>query len=53
MGDPMAMVSYAIVVLPLIKRLKSAYLDVTQPWYSDDTGELGKFDNLERYFNSL
>ena len=30
-GDPLAMVSYGIVVLSLIKQLKVAYLEATQP----------------------
>ena len=29
------------------------YPDVTRPWYADDAGGLGTFDNLCRYFNSL
>ena len=35
-GDPLAMIVYGIGVLPLIKNLKRAILDVTQPWYADD-----------------
>ena len=52
-GYPLAMVVYDIGVLPLIKSLKSAYHGVTNPWYVDNYGSLGGFDNLERYFNSL
>ena len=52
-GDALAMVAYVIGVLPLIKRLKLAYPDVTQPWYANDAGELGTFDNMELYFNLL
>ena len=51
--DLLAMVAYVIGVLPLIKRLKLVYHDVTEPWYTDNAGALGMFDNLERYFNSL
>ena len=28
-------------------------LDVTQPWYADDAGDLGTFARIETYFNSL
>ena len=52
-GDPLAMFAYGIGVLLLIKRTRSAYPDVIQPWYADDYGALGTFNNLERYFNSL
>ena len=47
------MVAYSIVILPLIKRLKLTYPDVTQPWYADNDGALDTFENLERYFNIL
>ena len=46
-------ISYRIGILTLIKWLKSTYPDITQPWYTDDSGALGTFDNLERYFISL
>ena len=52
-GDPMAMVAYGIVILPLIKHLKSTYPDVTQPWYGDSSGSRGTFDHLEKYFKAL
>ena len=52
-GNQFYMVAYGIGVLPLIKRLKVVYPDVTQPWYADDAGLLSIFDNLELYFNSL
>ena len=47
------MISYVIGVLLLIKHLKDAYPDVTQLLYSEKFRELGKFDNLDRYFSSL
>ena len=47
------MVAYSIVIIPLIKRLKLTYPDVTQPWYADNDGALDTFENLERYFNIL
>ena len=49
-GDPLDMVAYGIGILPLIKNLKAEFTDVTQPWYADDAGALGKcgLDPLER-----
>ena len=47
------MVAYGIGILLLIKILKVKCLDVTYPWYADDSGALGMFANIELYFNSL
>ena len=52
-GYPLATVAYGIVVLPLIKRLKLAYPDITQLQYADDAGALGIFSNVDLYFHSL
>ena len=52
-GDPLYMVAYGIGVLPLTKHLIMAYPGITQPWYDDDAGALGTFNNMELYFNSL
>ena len=52
-GYPLAMVDYGIGVIPLIKHLKLVNPDATKPWYAENTGALGTFDNLERYFNLL
>ena len=41
--DPLAMISYGIGVLPLIRKLLGSHTRVTQPWYVDDAGEGGKF----------
>ena len=51
--DPLAMVAYGIGIFLLIKLLKAAYTEVTQPWYDDYIGELSTYDNLELHFNSL
>ena len=40
-GDPLAMITYGIGVLPLIRKLWEAHTRVTQPWYADDTGTGG------------
>ena len=50
---PLSIVAYFSVVLPLIKRLKLAYHGIIQPWYADNSGTLGTFDNIGLYFNSL
>ena len=44
-GDPLAMFSYRIGFLPMIKILKPAYPDITQTWYTDDAGALGTYFN--------
>ena len=51
--NPLDMVAYGIGILSLIKVLKSMYPDVMQPWYADNSGSLGTFDHLERYFKAL
>ena len=52
-GAPLAMVSYIIVAISIIKIMKAAYPDIPQPWYVDDAGALGTFDNIGLYFNPL
>ena len=52
-GDPLEMIAYGISILPLINNIKQEIPDVTQPWYSDDAGDLGTFTIIETYFNSL
>ena len=47
--EPLAVVSYNIGVLPLIKLLKASYPDIAQPLCDDDDGALGTFDNVELY----
>ena len=44
------MVAYSIGTLLMIKRLKLTHPDITHPWYADNAGSLGTFDNLEQYF---
>ena len=52
-GYPLAMVAYDIGFIPPIKVPKAAYRGVTQPWYTDNSGVLGMFNNIGLYFNSL
>lgn len=40
--DPMAMVLYSIVLVPLVKNLKNAFLEVMQLWCVDDLALIGK-----------
>ena len=42
-GDPLAMITYGIGVLPLIRELREAHPRVTKPWYADDAGTGGTF----------
>ena len=42
-GDPLSVISYGIVILPLIRNLKRDLPGVTQTLYSDDAGSLGTF----------
>ena len=37
-GEPLAMISYGLRVLLLIRELQEAHPNVTQPWYADDAG---------------
>ena len=52
-GDPLAMITYGIGILPLINNIKREIPDVTQPWYADNSGALGMFARIETYFDSL
>ena len=52
-GDSLAMVTYGIGILLLIKPLKEEFTDATYPWYDVDSGALGTFSNVMLYFNSI
>ena len=52
-GGPLAMITYGLGIIPLIKNLKTAHPGITQPWYAEDAGALGTFGNIEEYFNYL
>ena len=52
-GEPLAMTTYGIGILPLIKNLRQEIHDVTYTWYADDAKDLGTFARLETYFDSL
>ena len=52
-GDPLSMIEYGIGVLSLIRELWTAHLQVTQPWYSDDLGAGGMFQQVQEHFQDL
>ena len=52
-GDPLAMIAYGIGVLPLIRELRNAHPRVTQPWYADDAGAGGRFQQIQEHFQDL
>jgi hypothetical protein len=54
-GDPMAMVAYGLMLLPLIKLLKKEHPDVSQSWYyADDAGAGGgSYTAIRKQFESL
>ena len=43
-GDPLAMITYYIGVLPLIRVLRTNHTQVSQPWYADDAGTGGSLE---------
>ena len=51
--DPLAMIAYGIGVLPLIRELRDAHPRVTQPWYADDAGAGGTFQQVQAHFIDL
>jgi hypothetical protein len=52
-GDPLSMVAYGILLLPLIRTLKAEIPEVGQPWYADDAGAGGAFKGIRQYFEKL
>ena len=40
-GDPLVMVAYGLVILPIIRELRKSHPGVTRPWYADDSGTDG------------
>ena len=47
------MITYGIGVLPLIRELLGAHPRVTQPWYADDAGAGGKFEQILVHLQDL
>ena len=52
-GGPLAMIAYGNRVLPLLRELRGAHPQGTQPWYADSTGVGGKVQNILEHFRDL
>ena len=52
-GDSLAMITYGIGFLPLIRDLRRAHSRVTQPWYANDAGAGGHFEDTMAHFRDL
>ena len=49
-GDPLAMVTYGVGLLPLIHIVITAVSNVHQPWCADDAGAGGHFHRIKPYY---
>ena len=52
-GDTLTMIVYDIGFLPLIRELRNAHPWVNQPWYTDDEGAGGKFQQILEHFRDI
>ena len=52
-GDPLSFIKYDIGILPLIHELRTAHLQVKQPWYADNTGVEEKLDALQEHIRDI
>ena len=52
-GDPLAMVLYGMMLLPLAEILREAYPEVLQPWYANDAAMQGPPDQVAACFKLL
>jgi hypothetical protein len=52
-GDPLAIVAFGILLLPLIRTLKDEVPNVNQPWYADNLGMGRSFAGIHKYFEKL
>ena len=52
-GNPLAMIPYGIGVLPLIREIRGAHPQVTQPWYMDDAGAGEKFQHILAHLRGM
>ena len=50
-GDPLAMVMYALGILPLIHQLNQ--YSASQAWYAEDAAALGTIQHLQKWWNEL
>ena len=47
------MIAYCIGVLPFIRELRNSHPRFTQPWYADDSGAIGTFQQILENFRDL
>ena len=47
------MIVYGIEMLPLTIKIKTAVSDCMQPWYADDAGTGGNFEDIDEFFELL
>ena len=52
-GDPLAMVSYGVGILVLIRHLKAKVHTLHQSWYADDASAAGRLELIAEYFEEL
>ena len=45
-GDPLAMVMYALTVVPLIRQLRAHVPEACQAWFADDATAVGPLSSL-------
>ena len=52
-GGPLAMITYDIGVLPIIRELRDAHPRVTWPWCADNSGAGGTSQQVQAHFLDL
>ena len=52
-GDPCAMGMYALMMVPLIERLRSSFPAVSQVWFADDGTGAGELQALRKWWELL
>ena len=52
-GYPLAMISYGLGVLPLIREFWETHTRVTQPCYTDNAGAGGTFEHILYHFKYM
>ena len=52
-GDPLAMIVYGPVILPLIQDLRVDHPRVSHTWYGDDSGVGGNFAGIRQHIDYL
>ena len=52
-GNPLAMNTYDIGVLPLISEIRVAHNHVTHPWYTDEAGAGGTLEHILAHFQDM